>query len=112
LTKIGKSYHSSNSFGGEDQDVVCSLNDEQMTVVLRLTPDCPVSAGSVYMEQLVGVGGWKDDKVQEIKEIIDAQQFSSPVALLRAVKAEIARMAQAGMILPRTPTMPLRRAAA
>lgn len=111
LTKIGKSYHTGNSFGGEDQDVVCSLNDEQMTVVLRLTPDCPVSAGSVYMEQLVGCGGWKDEKVQEIKENIHAQQFSSPVALLRAVKAEIARMAQAGMVLPRTPTMPVRRAA-
>jgi hypothetical protein len=111
LTKIGKSYHTGNSFGGEDQDVVCSLNDEQMTVVLRLTPDCPVSASSVYMEQLVGVGGWQEEKVQEIKERIDAQQFSSPVALLRAVKAEIARMAEGGMVLPRTPTMPLRRAA-
>jgi hypothetical protein len=111
LTKIGKSYHTGNSFGGEDQDVVCSLNDEQMTVVLRLTPDCPVSAGSVYMEQLVGCGGWKDEKVQEIKERIHAQHFSSPVALLRAVKAEIARMAQAGMVLPTTPTMPVRRPA-
>jgi hypothetical protein len=112
LTKIGKSYHTGNSFGGEDQDVVCSLNDEQMTVVLRLTPDCPITAGSVYMEQLVGCGGWKDEAVQEIKERIHAQQFSSPVALLRAVKAEIARMAQAGMVLPTTPTMPGRRAVA
>lgn len=110
LTKIGKSYHTPHSFGGEDQDIVCSLN-EQITVVLRLTPDCPLKAGSVYMDQLVGCGGWKRETVQEITERIQAQQFSSPVALLRAVKAEISRLADAGMALPKTPTMPVRRQA-
>ncbi|KAI2510914.1 hypothetical protein MHU86_3535 [Fragilaria crotonensis] len=57
LTKIGALHHSGHSFGGEDQEIVCSIN-EGVTVVLRLTPDCPIGDGSAYLDQIVGVGGW------------------------------------------------------
>lgn len=105
LTKIGKSYHSNVGFGGEDQEVVCSLN-EQIAVVLRLTPDCPMQAGSVYIDQLVGLGGWDAKTVQQIQEQVNSQQFASPVALVQAVKAEIQRLEDAGVKIPTTPTLP------
>lgn len=107
LTKIEKSYSYANTFGGEDQDVVCSLN-EQITVVLRLTPDCPRVKGSVYIDQIVGLGGWSVKHLEEMKENLNQQLFSSPVELIRAVKAEIERLRNEGVTAPGTPLLPKR----
>ena len=108
VTKIGKSYHHANGFGGEDQEIVCSFN-EQISAVLRLTPDCPMVKGSVYINQLVGFGGWDTQLVDQMKEHINRQLFSSPVELVRAIKAEIKRLEQEGVSVPKTPTMLARR---
>ena len=105
VTKIGTRYHDTNSYGGEDQEVLCSLN-EQITLVLRMTPDCPLVEGSVYIDQMVGMGGWKKSLVDDIKERINAEKFASPVQLIRAVRAEIKRLENEGVELPKTPTLP------
>jgi hypothetical protein len=112
LVKIEKTHQdvASGGYGFQDQEIVCSLNQEQMTVVLRLTPDCPLQPGSVYIEQLVGLGGWQAHIVNGIKETVSARQFASPCQLLQAVKTEIQRLNEhEGVELPKTPTLPMRR---
>ena len=56
LTKILKS----------GQEIVCSLN-EGVTVVIRLTPDCPIVMGSAYVEEIVGIGGWSEEDLENLK---------------------------------------------
>ena len=74
------------------QEIVCSLNYAQMTAVLRLTPDCPVAPDSAYLDQLVGLGGWDAAVVDSIRQTVSRQQpYSSPVAIVRALKQEIRR---------------------
>jgi hypothetical protein len=108
LTKIGSFQHNNDGFGGEEQEVVCSLN-ECITVVLRLTADCPLVPGSVYISQMVGVAGWDDATVMEIQEAVSRQEFKSPWDLIQAIQSEISRLEDAGLSLPKTPTLPLRR---
>lgn len=104
VTKIGTF-----SNGTQDQEVVCSLNAAQMTTVLRLTPDCPLMDGSVYMDQLVGLGGWDAAVVNRIQETVNATKYRSPVAIVHALTDEILRLQdEEGMQLPLTPKMPVR----
>jgi len=102
LTKIGKYSVGQNN---DYQEVVCSLNYAQMTAVLRLTPDCPLVEGSVYLDQLVGIGGWETSTVERIKTAVHAEgPFKSPVAILKAIKLEIERLQnEEGLVLPETP---------
>jgi len=125
LTKIGKYGNNHDQPSDDDnanmaagavvavsyQEVVCSLNYAQMTAVLRLTPDCPMVPGSVFLDQLVGLGGWDTALVQRIHDKIchETRLYSSPVAVVRALKAEIRRLQQEeGLVLPETPKMPVR----
>jgi chromosome segregation ATPase len=104
LTQIGKLYEG--QFGGEDQEVVCSLN-EQMTIVLRLTPDCPLAPGSCYIDQLVGVGGWQPKVVEQIKNKVHQSKYHRPIEIIHAVKAEVKRLQEEeGLLLPETPHLP------
>jgi hypothetical protein len=113
LTKIGRIGATTgsackDSFGGLDQEVVCSFN-EQLTVVLRLTPDSPMVRGSVYIDQIVGLGGWDHLVVEQLKDMINHQQFGSPVRLIRAFQSELERLqSEEGLVLPGTPTLPSR----
>jgi hypothetical protein len=110
LTKIGSMHSSPNNsdgFGGEDQEVVCSLDRESMTVVLRMTPDCPLIAGSVYIDQLVGLGGWDTEIVQQIQRQVNTIPEKSPVQVLRNLQQEIQRrQLEEGLVLPPTPKVP------
>lgn len=110
LTKIGRLYESdaTNSFGGENQEVVCSLNDEQVTVLLRLTPDCPFVKGSVYIDQLVGLGGWDNDELEKVKSNINGIGFKNPVALINSLRDEIQTRQVQGLNIPKTPKLPTR----
>lgn len=109
LTKIGVLRHSGNSFGGEDQEIVCSIN-EGVTVVLRLTPDCPIGNGSVFVDQIVGVGGWDSEILEDLKERLNDDFHRSPVKLMDSLKEELARLQETGSVsLPTTPTMPVRK---
>lgn len=108
LTKIGMRNNSGHSFGGEDQEVVCSIN-EGVTVVLRLTPDCPIVNGSVYVDQIVGVSGWDQEVLEALKENLNEVRHQGPVKLMDALKAELIRLQEEGAVsLPETPTMPKR----
>jgi len=103
LTKIGAVHQPSDNFGSPEQEVVCSLN-EGISIVLRLTADCPIVPGSVYIYNMVGVCGWDDESVKKIKERVSSKEFQSPWALIQEVQKEIS-----SFTLPKTPTLPLRR---
>mmetsp|Transcript_15049 Transcript_15049/g.23122 ORF Transcript_15049/g.23122 Transcript_15049/m.23122 type:complete len:496 (+) Transcript_15049:186-1673(+) len=109
VAKIGKIQASKKSFGGEDQEVVCSIN-KGITVVLRLTPDCPNVAGSVYIDQIVGVGGWEQNILYDIKDNLNRMRFRSPIELMNTLESETYRLEnEDGVTLPRTPSIPRRK---
>jgi len=96
-------------FGGEDQEIFCSLGS-QVTVVLRLTADCPILKGSVYIQRIVGCGGWEDSVLQRIKTKVNDKRMSGPVELMDALVEEIDRVVQEdGVKMPKTPVLPSRR---
>jgi myosin heavy subunit len=105
LTKIGTLQSSLYTFGGADQQVVCSLN-EGITAVLRLSPDCPMINGSVFMDQLVGVGGWDLEILEKIKDRVNAQPCKSPVIMMEALAKELGRDS---VSVPGTPSLPGRK---
>lgn len=78
-----KSFSTSNSYGRCDHEVVCSLPEHKVRVLLRMTPDCPRLPGSVYIDQISGPN--KDD----LREILDSTRKSShkrPIDLLLELK--------------------------
>ena len=96
-------------FGGEDQEILCSLGS-QVTVVLRLTPDCPILKGSVYIQRIVGCGGWEENVLQRIKVKVNEMKMSGPVELMDALVEEIDRVVkEEGVKMPKTPVLPSRR---
>jgi len=111
LTKIGKSWSFDYGYGGTDQELVCSLN-EGIAVVLVLTPDCPVVDGSVYIDRIVGIGGWNQQRLDDLKESINMSVFRSPLALMDAIVQEVSRIEkEEGVTLPGTPCLPSRQKA-
>jgi hypothetical protein len=108
VTNIGMLSPSMNNFGGDDQEVVCSLN-EGLTVVLVLSPDCPISTGSVYIDQIVGIGGWNADVLEDIKDRLNLEKHQSPIKIMESITQELNRLQASGHItLPTTPVMPRR----
>lgn len=111
LTKIGKLQTTNDySFGGQEQEVVCSLN-EGITAVLRLSPDCPMLDGSILLDQIVGVGGWDVAILDRIKDRVNASpNCKGPLALMETLVKEIRRIqTEEGISLPGTPSMPARK---
>ena len=110
VVNIGK-LHRTNGilYGGQNQEVVCSLDREQVAVVLSLTPDCPLSKNSVYISQLVGLGGWSEEAILDLQEAVNSSgPFARPVEVIRSLRAEILRRVQnEGLVLPRTPKLPV-----
>jgi len=93
----------------EDQEVVCSLNDG-ITVVLRLTTDCPVLDGSARIHQIVGVGGWDEGCLSRIKTKVNGTGRRGPVEIMDALVEEISRLErEEGVVIPRTPVLPMRK---
>lgn len=96
-------------YGGEYQEVVCSLPC-QITVVLRLTCDCPLLDGSVFIHQIVGVSGWDNDCLERMKKKVNTKKFRSPIQIMDALDEEIRRVVKdEGVVLPKTPYLPMRR---
>lgn len=96
-------------FGGEDQEILCSL-ESQVTVVLRLTADCPILRGSAYIQRIVGCGGWDDGLLQKIKDNVNAKRFCGPVDLMDSLVEEIERVVhEKGIEIPKTPVLPRRK---
>lgn len=88
----------------EDQQVVCSLN-EGLTVVMRLTADCPLVNPSVYVVQLLGVGGWDAALLQDWKQGLEEESFQRPTDLMKAL---VQYVSQHPNCVPPTPSMPSR----
>lgn len=102
VTRIGKLYplvetesdnsdnennRNNNSNYTIDQEVVCSFEEEQITVLLRLTPDCPLVAGSCYIDQMVGYSGWETNTLDKIREEINNKQdWYNPVDIVHELK--------------------------
>ena len=112
LTRIGPAPRDA-----EEQEVVCSLS-QGITAVLRLCGDCPLTEGSCYIGDIVGVGGWKQSDLDGVKKAVSRNAFASPVALMDSLKQEIQRVTTHGMRgeeedktieLPKTPVLPTRR---
>lgn len=108
ITKTNKSGRQNKSFGGEDQEVVCSLSTG-VTVVLRLTIDCPMIDGSAYIQQIVGVAGWDEEYLHRIKDAVNEKKCRSPVHCMDLLVKEIERIEkEEGLTIPKTPTLPKR----
>jgi len=89
-------------FGGRYQDVACRFETRgdvenraafTVGVLLRMTPDCPLLPGSVYIEQIgtplaatVDLEELQDnERWVKLKEEFNQQRFASPVELMRAL---------------------------
>mmetsp|Transcript_37384 Transcript_37384/g.45080 ORF Transcript_37384/g.45080 Transcript_37384/m.45080 type:complete len:354 (+) Transcript_37384:428-1489(+) len=106
LAILRKRYLAKIMKGGEE--VVCSLN-EGVTVMLRLTVDSPMLPGSAYIEQMVGVGGWDKDTLENMRVRINSSRRRGPIEIVEAVVNELNDITQEH---PRTPSLPSRADAA
>ncbi len=96
-------------YGGEYQEVVCSLPC-QVTVVLRLTCDCPLLDGSAYIHQIVGVSGWNSECLERIKKKVNMKKWRSPIQTMESLEEEIGKVVRdEGISLPKTPSLPSKR---
>ena len=120
-----------------DQEVVCSLNDPPMTMVLRCTGNCPLMDDSIYIDQLHGIGsGWGDIPSRIHEKLLPQSQrssstendgggaatatldatknmkqyrFRTPLDIIHAVREEVQLcMHQQQFVLPDTPRLPIR----
>mmetsp|Transcript_905 Transcript_905/g.1399 ORF Transcript_905/g.1399 Transcript_905/m.1399 type:complete len:604 (+) Transcript_905:170-1981(+) len=97
---------SSCQFGGAEQEVVCAIN-EGITVALRLTVDCPLVPGSVYISELFGVGGWEEKKLETLKKVVEERRCKGPVEVMEVMVKEIRRRRlEEGWAIPLTPSLP------
>ncbi|KAL3803212.1 hypothetical protein HJC23_003487 [Cyclotella cryptica] len=88
-----------------EQEVVCAIN-EGISIALRLGADCPLVSGSVYVSELCGVGGWEEDKLQELKKLVEEKRCRGPLEVMEVLVEEIKRMKEEeGWVLPLTPVL-------
>mmetsp|Transcript_59840 Transcript_59840/g.177333 ORF Transcript_59840/g.177333 Transcript_59840/m.177333 type:complete len:705 (-) Transcript_59840:76-2190(-) len=135
MTKV---YDQNDGEGGLEQQVVCSLgslgslgvgegsdkdgraNEELgVTASLRLSPDCPLFPSSCRIDQLVGLGGWDDDTLDEIKNKVNGLRLGCPLMTVERLGEELRRVASdrggkgkgggSERQLPATPKLPEKR---
>lgn len=95
--------------GGDDQEVVCSLNSG-ITAVLHLTTDCPMLNGSAYIHQIVGMGGWDNGCLKRMRTRVNNKKSRGPLEVMDALVEEIGRVErEEGIHIPRTPVFPRRK---
>ena len=70
--------------------VICSL-DDGITVVLKLTPDCPLLPGSAFIEQIAGLGGWDQSVLTGIQTKVNDLRLKSAIEVMSSVVKEIKR---------------------
>ena len=84
--RMEKSLPASNGFGRCDHEVICSLPENNVKVLLRMTPDCPRLPGSVYLDQITGPDG---EDLDDILESTRKTQHQRPVELLMDVQKNL-----------------------
>jgi hypothetical protein len=87
-----------------EQEIVCSMTYLQLSCSLHLNRNCPIAAPSVFIKELAGFGGWKEEIVQQLSTFLQAKEFATPLALVNALKEEVERMEEEeGLQIPETP---------
>eukprot|EP00977_Amphora_coffeiformis_P008184 scaffold1828_cov169-Amphora_coffeaeformis.AAC.23 len=84
--RVEKSLPSSNGFGRCDHEIICSLPENNIKVLLRMTPDCPRLPGSVYLDQITGPDG---EDLDDILESTRKTPHQRPAELLLDVKKSL-----------------------
>ena len=120
LEKLRKVYLTKIDRNGDE--VVCSLN-EGVTVVLNLSPDCPMVSfnfvqfyslcctlhdyivfsqlkGSASVVQIVGLGGWSNSELDNIRSKVNNGNHKGPLELMNALREEVQQRKSS---LPQTP---------
>lgn len=93
----------------DGQQIVCSIDHAQLAFVLRLSVFCPIAEDSVYLDKLVGFGGWDKTVLTSLEDKVRSEKWKSPVDLVNKCKDEVERLQQEeGFLLPKTPRMPIR----
>eukprot|EP00588_Corethron_pennatum_P030110 CAMPEP_0194337780 /NCGR_PEP_ID=MMETSP0171-20130528/77287_1 /TAXON_ID=218684 /ORGANISM="Corethron pennatum, Strain L29A3" /LENGTH=126 /DNA_ID=CAMNT_0039101663 /DNA_START=83 /DNA_END=463 /DNA_ORIENTATION=- len=89
-----------------EEEIIVTFN-ENVTAVVMMGSDCPKIAGSVRIEQLVGIGGWNDDLLLSIQKKINEKELytASEVIDMLAHEIDINREDHA----PPTPGLPKRK---
>jgi predicted nucleic acid-binding Zn-ribbon protein len=113
LMRMGQAYYDPHGFGGQDQEIICSLNDSLISVVLRLGPECPIMPHSVTIAQLVGMGGWDTHVLQDVQKAVEAslddRTSASPVQVIGLLKETLVQWQLQGKLhMPVTPKLPQR----
>lgn len=81
--RLINSSSSPNDYGRCDHEVVISIPEYDVKVLMRMTPDCPRIPGSVYLDD---ISGPNKDKLQEILESTRKPLHKRPVDLLEELK--------------------------
>ena len=107
LTKIAP-LQSGTSLAEKFQEVVCSL-PQGITVMFRLSPDCPLLVGSVIVDQIVGVGDWDSTVLEVFKNSVNARGCRGPMEAMDFLVKELKRAETEGLLtMPQTPKLPSR----
>ena len=105
LTRLTHTYAAKIYDVESGQEVVCALN-EGVSIAMRLGADCPGVRGSVYISELCGVGGWEENKLEELKQFVSDKRCRGPVEVMEVLVEEIGRrMNEDGWKLPLTPVL-------
>ena len=103
IAQIGSSTFLEN----QHQEVVCTLRDAPLTVVLRLTMDCPILPGSVELHQLVGIGaGWQAHILDHLRQSLSQKTYARPTRLLQQLQQHLQQLGDDA--IPPTPRRPVR----
>jgi len=93
-------------YGVAEQEVVCAI-PEGITTALRLGADCPLVPGSVYVSEIFGVGGWQEEKLEELRKLVTEKRCRGPVEVMECMVKEIReRSDEEGWAVPDTPSLP------
>ena len=83
---IEKSVSSSNSYGRCDHEVIVTLPEFDVKVLLRMTPDCPRLPGSTFLDQ---ISGPNPDDLKPTLQSSRRMKAKRPITLLRTLKKRL-----------------------
>ena len=70
-------------------EVICTLN-EGLTIILHVLLHCPVV--TVFIHEILGVGGWDSNVLEDIKNIVNSKKYSGSIAVMDAVVKEVEKV--------------------
>jgi hypothetical protein len=85
--QIEKSSSASNSYGRCDHEVIVTLKEFDVKVLVRMTPDCPRLPGSAFLDQISGPA---TDELQPVLQSSRKMKAKRPITLLRTLQKRLA----------------------